>query len=77
MWILQPGEKSSTGLENLPGDDSNPSPSPPQVPRVTKPSHSLVLPVVMPVVTTDILDPRQKVIQELEEKVQGVGSSQG
>jgi len=31
----------------------------------------------MPVVTTDILNPRQKVIQELEEKVQGVGSSQG
>lgn len=31
----------------------------------------------MPVVTTDILDPCQEVIQELEEIVQGVSSSQG
>lgn len=28
----------------------------------------------MPVVTADILDPRQKVIQELQEKAQGMGS---
>lgn len=31
----------------------------------------------MPIVTTDVLDPCQKVIQELEEMVQGVSSSEG
>lgn len=33
--------------------------------------------MVVPVVATDILNPRQKVIQELEERAQGVGSLQG
>lgn len=59
VWILQPGGKPGTGLRNL---LRNPSPLPPRVPRVPKPPHSLVLPVVMPVVTTDILNPCQKVV---------------
>lgn len=50
----------------------NPVPISPTGP--TQPPSSLVFPVVMPVVTADILDPRQKVIQELQEKAQGTGS---
>lgn len=71
------GKTLALGWGILLGGHSNLSPPRPQVPQATEAPHSLVFPVVVPIVATDVLNPRQKVIQELEEKAQGVGSLRG